>query len=229
MDENCKILIIEDDESIRNLTRMHLRMNGFSSVFGASDGEEGLELAKTLHPDMILLDIMLPGIDGLTVLNELRSDAVLADTPVILLTAKGEEQDIVTGLELGADDYITKPFSRNILLARIRVLLRKRVPVTNREAITLGALFLDASTRIAKLDDKKLALTADEFDTLLLLARSPEKVFTRRQIIESVKGGDYPVTDRVVDIRMMKLRKKLEPWTEHLETVRGVGYKITGF
>lgn len=223
-----RILIIEDDESIRRLIRMHLRMNGFSEVIGAPDGETGLSAARKLQPDLILLDIMLPGIDGLTVCRNLKGDPELSAIPVILLTAKGEESDIVLGLELGADDYVTKPFSSNVLLARIRVQLRRKGQNSLQETVSLGRLFLDASSRVAKLDGTELLLTADEFDTLLLLARSPDKVFTRRQIIGEVKGEDYPVTDRVVDIRMMKLRKKLGVWGSRLETVRGVGYKVTG-
>lgn len=223
-----RILIIEDDESIRRLIRMHLRMNGFSEVVGAPDGEAGLAAARKLRPDLILLDIMLPGIDGLTVCRNLKADPEFAVIPVILLTARGEESDIVLGLELGADDYITKPFSSNVLLARIRVQLRKKEQSAIPETVALGPLSLDASSRFARLDGVELLLTADEFDTLLLLARSPGRVFTRRQIIGAVKGEGYPVTDRVVDIRMMKLRRKLGSWGNRLETVRGVGYKIAG-
>ena len=223
-----RILIIEDDESIRRLIRMHLRMNGFSEVIGAPDGEEGLAAARELRPDLILLDIMLPGIDGLTVCRNLKADPEFAAIPVILLTAKGEESDIVLGLELGADDYVTKPFSSNVLLARIRVQFRRREQQGLPESVFLGGLSLDASSRVARLDGTELLLTADEFDTLLLLARSPDRVFTRRQIIGEVKGKDYPVTDRVVDIRMVKLRKKLGAWGDRLETVRGVGYKVSG-
>lgn len=223
-----RILIIEDDESIRRLIRMHLRMNGFSEVVGAPDGEAGLAAARKLRPDLILLDIMLPGIDGLTVCRNLKADPEFAAIPVILLTARGEESDIVLGLELGADDYITKPFSSNVLLARIRVQLRKKEQSAIPETVALGPLSLDASSRSARLDGVELLLTADEFDTLQLLARSPGRVFTRRQIIGAVKGVGYPVTDRVVDIRMMKLRRKLGSWGNRLETVRGVGYKIAG-
>lgn len=223
-----RILIIEDDESIRRLIRMHLRMNGFSEVVGAPDGEAGLAAARKLWPDLILLDIMLPGIDGLTVCRNLKADPEFAAIPVILLTARGEESDIVLGLELGADDYITKPFSSNVLLARIRVQLRKKEQSAIPETVALGPLSLDASSRSARLDGVELLLTADEFDTLLLLARSPGRVFSRRQIIGAVKGEGYPVTDRVVDIRMMKLRRKLGSWGNRLETVRGVGYKIAG-
>ena len=228
MPNTSRILIIEDDESIRRLIRMHLRMNGFSEVIGAPDGEEGLAAARKLRPDLILLDIMLPGIDGLTVCRNLKADPEFSAIPVILLTARGEESDIVLGLELGADDYVTKPFSSNVLLARIRVQLRRQVRNTVSETVSLGELSLDASSRIALLDGAELLLTADEFDTLLLLIRFPDRVFTRRQIIGEVKGKDYPAADRVVDIRMMKLRKKLGSWGNRLETVRGVGYKVTG-
>ena len=207
---------------------MCIRDSGFSEVVGAPDGEAGLAAARKLRPDLILLDIMLPGIDGLTVCRNLKADPEFAAIPVILLTARGEESDIVLGLELGADDYITKPFSSNVLLARIRVQLRKKEQSAIPETVALGPLSLDASSRSARLDGVELLLTADEFDTLQLLARSPGRVFTRRQIIGAVKGVGYPVTDRVVDIRMMKLRRKLGSWGNRLETVRGVGYKIAG-
>ena len=227
MAEKYSVLIVEDDESIRNLTRMHLRMNNFHEVYSTSDAESAFRIAERIHPDVILLDIMLPGMDGLTLLKKLRAIPAFQETVIIFITAKGEDEDVIAGLEAGADDYVAKPFSNNVLLARLRVHLRRLVQ--DDLAIILDDLTIDADSRIVRLDGEKISLTADEFDTLNLLARNPEKVYTRRQIIDNIKGGDYPATDRVVDIRMMKLRRKLGSWAEHLVTVRGVGYKVTGF
>ena len=230
MSEQCRIFVVEDDESIRNLTRMHLKMNSFNEVYSASDAEGAWVLAKRVRPDIVLLDLMLPGISGLTLLKWFRSDAELHDVIVIIITAKDGEEDVVAGLEAGADDYITKPFSSKLLLARLGVQLRRiAVRKANATTVSLGGLEIDSDSRIVRMNGEKISMTADEFDTLNLLVRNPEKVYTRRQIIDNVKGGDYPVTDRVVDIRMVKLRRKLGSWAEHLITVRGVGYKITGF
>ena len=229
MEEQYRIFVVEDDDSIRNLTRMHLKMNSFSNVYSLSDAESAWILANRLHPDVIILDLMLPEADGLTFLKWLRNDPVLKDVIVIIITAKDDEEDIIAGLEAGADDYITKPFSSNVLLARLRAQLRRLAcRKANSQVLSLGGLELDEDARIVRLNGEKISMTADEFDTLNLLARNTEKVYTRRQIIDNIKGGDYSVTDRVVDIRMMKLRRKLGSWAEHLITVRGVGYKITG-
>ena len=226
MSEQYRILLVEDDATIRNLTRMHLNMNGLEEVYSVADGESAWKLAKRIHPDAILLDIMLPGVDGLTLLKNFRSELAFQDTVIMLITAKVEDGDIIAGLEAGADDYILKPFSNHVLLARLRGHLRRRSQ--DGQTVFFGNLCMDGDSRIARLGGVKISLSADEFDTLLLLASNPEKVFTRRQIIDNVKGGDYPSTDRVVDIRMMKLRRKLGDWAEHLVTVRGVGYKVTG-
>lgn len=229
MEEQYRIFVVEDDDSIRNLTRMHLKMNSFSNVYSLSDAESAWILANRLHPDVIILDLMLPEADGLAFLKWLRNDPVLKDVIVIIITAKDDEEDIIAGLEAGADDYITKPFSSNVLLARLRVQLRRLAcRKANSQVLSLGGLELDEDARIVRLNGEKISMTADEFDTLNLLAKNTEKVYTRRQIIDNIKGGDYSVTDRVVDIRMMKLRRKLGSWAEHLITVRGVGYKITG-
>ena len=230
MEEQYRIFVVEDDDSIRNLTRMHLQMNSFGNVYSVSDAEGAWILANRIHPDVVILDLMLPGVDGLTFLKELRNDPGLKDVIVIIITAKDDEDDIIAGLEAGADDYITKPFSSNLLLARLKAQLRRLASRrANSSVLSLGGLELDDDTRIVRLNGEKISMTADEFDTLNLLARNPEKVYTRRQIIDNVKGDDYPATDRVVDLRMMKLRRKLGTWAEHLLTVRGVGYKITGF
>lgn len=226
---NPQILMIEDDASIRDMTKMNLNMNGFQQVYCASDGEEGLAMAAQLVPDLILLDVMLPGIDGLTVCRNLKNNPALADIPVIMLTAKGEENDVVLGLEIGADDYITKPYSSKVLAARIAVQLRKKRNGTKRgRTIVLGALSIDLVTHSVSLDGRPLTLTADEFKTLALLAANPGRVFTRNQIIREVKGDNYPVTARAIDMHMVNLRRKLGEWADHIETVRGVGYRAAG-
>ncbi len=223
-----KILMIEDDASICDMTKMNLNMNGYSQVFCATSGEEGLELAARLHPDLILLDIMLPGIDGLTVCRNLKNTPSLSDIPIIILTAKGEENDIVLGLEIGADDYITKPYSSKVLAARIAVQLRRKTAMAGPTEIRLGELTINTDSHRALLDNLPLVLTADEFKTLTLLASNPGRVFTRNQIIREVKGGNYTVTARAIDMHMVNLRRKLGKWANRIETVRGVGYRIAG-
>ena len=189
----------------------------------------GLELAARIVPDLILLDVMLPDIDGLTVCRNLRNTPALAETPIIMLTAKGEEDDVVLGLEMGADDYITKPYSSKVLAARIAVQLRKR-GVGEREfrKIIQGALTIDLDSHSAEIGGRPLMLTADEFKTLALLAGNPGRVFTRNQIIRKVKGDNYSVTARAIDMQMVNLRRKLGEWADRIETVRGVGYRFAG-
>ena len=226
---NPKILLIEDDSSICDMTKMNLNMNGFQQVFCASSGEEGLAAAAQIQPDLILLDIMLPGIDGLTVCRNLKNTPALADVPIIMLTAKGEENDIVLGLEMGADDYITKPYSSKILAARIAVQLRRKQSVAPvSQTITLGPLSMDLTAHSVRLNGELLLLTADEFKTLTLLASNPGRVFTRNQIIREVKGDHYSVTARAIDMHIVNLRRKLGDWADHIETIRGVGYRSTG-
>ncbi|MEI3005629.1 MAG: response regulator transcription factor [Victivallales bacterium] len=217
---NPKILMIEDDASICDMTKMNLNMNGFQHVYCASDGEEGLALAAQLVPDLILLDVMLPGIDGLTVCRNLKNNPALADIPIIMLTAKGEENDIVLGLEMGADDYVTKPYSSKVLAARIAARLRKKSAGGKAMQTTLGALAIDLTAYSATLGGQPLMLTADEFKTLALLAANPGKVFTRNQIIREVKGDNYPVTARAIDMHIVNLRRKLGEWADRIETVR---------
>lgn len=229
MNPNPKILLIEDDPSICDMTKMNLNMNGYQQVCCASDGMSGLELAARIVPDLILLDVMLPDIDGLTVCRNLRNTPALAETPIIMLTAKGEEDDVVLGLEMGADDYITKPYSSKVLAARIAVQLRKR-GVGEREfrKIIQGALTIDMDSHSAEIGGRPLMLTADEFKTLALLAGNPGRVFTRNQIIRKVKGDNYSVTARAIDMQMVNLRRKLGEWADRIETVRGVGYRFAG-
>lgn len=229
MAEETLILLIEDDLAIRDMTEMNLNMNGFDRVMCASSGEEGLLLAAQYKPDLILLDIMLPGTDGITVCRNLKNNPDLSAIPVIMLTAKGEENDIVAGLESGADDYLTKPYSSKILAARIAVQLRRSNAAGSKmpEQFVVGELELRPDAFTVSLEGKPVALTADEFKTLLLLVSQPGKVFTRNQIIREVKGGNYYVSDRAIDMHIVNLRRKLGTWADHIETIRGIGYRVT--
>jgi two-component system phosphate regulon response regulator PhoB len=177
---------------------------------------------------MIVLDLMLPGIDGLEVAKQLKNRAATKSVPIIMLTAKGEEADIVTGLEIGADDYVTKPFSPRVLIARVRTVLRRKTlePEMEGKIITVHNLQIHPGRRSVSIDDDPIDLTYTEFQVLYVLARRPGWVFTRSQIVDAVRGSDYPVTDRSVDVQIVGLRKKLGDYGSYIETVRGVGYRF---
>ncbi len=221
------ILVVEDDEDILELLRYNLAKEGYR-VTAITSGEDGLPLARSTTPDLILLDLMLPGIDGLEVCRRLKMDPKTRQVPIIMLTAKGEETDIVTGLELGAEDYITKPFSPRVLLARIRTALRRHGAATPGEdaLLKIHDLTINPGRHEILVQGKSVDLTAVEFRLLHLLARRPGWVLTRAQIVEGVHGEDYPVTDRAVDVKIVSLRKKLGLAAEYIETVRGVGYRF---
>lgn len=220
------IFIVEDDRNILEVLKFNLAKERFQVDF-AADGETGLVKMASKPPDLVLLDLMLPGIDGLDVCRRIKSDARFTGASVIMLTAKGEEADIVTGLELGADDYITKPFSTRVLLARIRAVLRRKSARTeDREILKINELLIHPGKHQVFVDDKEIELTKTEFSLLLFLAKRKGWVFTRNQIIDSVQGEDYPVTDRSVDVQIVGLRKKLGAAGEYIETIRGVGYKF---
>lgn len=221
-----KILVIEDDEAIRDVVRFTLESNGFSQVLTAGDGARGLQIAQRELPSLILLDLMLPQLDGLSVCRELKRDETTRNIPVIMLTAKGEESDIVLGLELGACDYITKPFSNKVLVARVRAQLRSGIEQEQSNEIRYDSLVMNTLEHTAKLEGNALELTFTEYGILRLLAKRPGRVFTRDQIVSKVKGDDYPVTDRAIDVQIVNLRRKLGTWGTHIETVRGVGYRM---
>ena len=221
------ILIVEDEEAIRDLIRINLTAAGFSCE-EAEDGLQALAKAKAARPDLILLDWMLPGLDGLGVLRKLKADPALSSVPVLMVTAKSEENDVVLGLEMGASDYVTKPFSNKVLIARIRALLRRGEEDPPEEIIRYASLTLIPGQRRAVLAGEELSLTCGEFDLLALLSSRPGHVYTRSQIVARTKGEDYPVTDRAVDVQVVNLRRKLGPFGERLETVRGVGYRMRG-
>ncbi|HQC43145.1 MAG TPA: response regulator transcription factor, partial [Verrucomicrobiota bacterium] len=182
--------------------------------------------AKTFLPHLILLDIMLPGMDGLTVCRKLKSDEQTASIPIIMLTAKGEESDIIVGLEMGANDYITKPFSNKVLVARIRAQLRQQNEQPDTEEIRYENLVIFPAQRRVLLNQKDVELTFTEFEILALFTRHPGRVYTRDQIISQIRGSDYPVTDRSIDVQIVNLRRKLGPWGNYIHTVRGVGYRM---
>jgi len=222
-----KILVVDDEEDILELLKFNLSREGYQ-VLCAVSGEQALRLVRSENPDLIMLDLMLPGIDGLEVTRRLKNDPDTKNLPIVMLTAKGEEADIVTGLELGADDYITKPFSPRVLIARIRAVLRRRIKGQTEEASVLRIhdIEIDPGRHEVLVNEKPVQLTFTEFGILDYLARRPGWVFTRFQIVEAVRGEDYPVTDRSVDVQIVGLRKKLGPAGKYIETVRGVGYRF---
>ena len=222
-----RILVVEDEADILQLVTYNLTSEGFE-VVGAASGEEGLEEARKGTYDLLLLDLMLPGINGLDVCRTLRREEATARLPIVMLTARGEDIDIVTGLELGADDYVTKPFSPRVLTARIRAVLRRdKVPVEPADQpFTIHEITIDPRRFHVEADGQTIDLTATEFGVLHFLARRPGWVFTRTQIIEAVKGDDYPVTDRSVDVQIVGLRRKLGTAGDNIETVLGIGYRF---
>jgi two-component system alkaline phosphatase synthesis response regulator PhoP len=221
------ILAVEDEEDIRELIRFNLEKEGFM-VECAATGEDALRSAAVNPPDLILLDLMLPGIGGFDVCRALKREPRTAGVPVVMLTAKGEDADIVAGLELGAEDYIVKPFSPKVLAARIRSVLRRGTQgVADVSAVLkVGDLSVDPSRYEVRISGRPVDLTRTEFTLLHFLARHPGWVFTRAQIIDSVKGSDYAVTDRSVDVQVAGLRRKLGDSGGLIETVHGVGYRF---
>ncbi len=224
---SSKILVVDDEEDILELLRFNLSHEGFE-VSCAGSGEQALEKVKTEPPDLILLDLMLPGLDGLEVARALKNQAATKEIPIVMLTAKGEEADIVKGLEIGADDYITKPFSRKVLTARIRAVLRRKgsAPKDEEGLLAVHDLLIHSGRREVLVKGKPVQLTFTEFGILNFLARRPGWVFTRSQIVDAVRGDEYFVTDRAVDVQVVGLRKKLGSGAKYVETVRGVGYRF---
>ncbi|MBN2685885.1 MAG: response regulator [Pontiellaceae bacterium] len=224
-----KILVVEDEAPIQELLQFNLE-RGKYTVKVVESGEEAMSLAANYQPDLILLDIMLPGADGLEVCKRLKNDPATVRIPIIMLTALCEEADIVTGLELGADDYVTKPFSPRVLMARVKAALRRielSQPVEkSEELITVHGISIDAARHKVEVDGADITLTFTEFKVLQLLAGQPGRVFTRYQIVDAVHGDDYPVTDRSVDVQIVGLRKKLGDAGQYIETVRGIGYRF---
>ncbi len=221
------ILIVEDDKDIRELMEYNLKKDGFD-VTGVESGEDALDVVSRELPSLVLLDLMLPGIDGFEVCRRLKGGEESRHVPIVIVSAKGEETDIVTGLELGADDYITKPFSPKVLSARARAVLRRRARQTPREddVLKISDMEIHPGRREVVHGGERIELTNTEFKVLHLLARRPGWVFTRYQIVDRVHGEHYPVTERSVDVQIVGLRRKLGAAGKYIETVRGVGYRF---
>lgn len=223
------ILLVEDEHDIQELLKFHLERENMN-LEAVDTGEDALQFLKTHDVALILLDLMLPGMDGLDVCRRLKSQNETRDIPIIMLTAKDSEADIVTGLEMGAADYVPKPFSPRVLVARIHAVLRRPVPVLSNNdtgpAIRVGSLTVDPERHKVEVKGKDVQLTYTEFRILQLLAENPGRAFTRQQIVDQVRGESYSVTERIVDVQMVSLRKKLGPIGDWIETVRGVGYRF---
>jgi len=229
---HASVLVVDDEQDILELVQYNLVREGYR-VLTVTTGEEALKAARSQHPDVIVLDLMLPGVDGLEVCRVLKGDKGTVHIPVVMLTAKGSEADIVAGLELGADDYVTKPFSPRVLTARVKAVLRREASSVDSEAATInrGDLVIHPGRHQVLIQGRPVELTATEFRILLFLARRPGWVFTRQQIVDAAKGEDsfLPdrfVTDRSVDVHIVSLRRKLGCCGSYIETVRGVGYRL---
>ncbi len=222
-----KILIIEDDKDIINLVKHYLEKEGYRT-FEASEGAKGLDILKKEKIDLTILDIMLPELNGIEVLKRIKGDAKTANIPVIMLTAKGEETDKIVGLELGADDYITKPFSPKELVARIKALLRRvEKPVEKLDTLKYGELIMDISRHEVKVKGKEIELTAKEFGLLEELLRNKGRVLTRDTLLNNVWGYDYFGNTRTVDVHVRRLREKMPLLEKAIITVKQLGYKLS--
>jgi two-component system alkaline phosphatase synthesis response regulator PhoP len=222
----AKILIVDDEEDILELLKFHLLREGYD-VNCVGTGDEALEMVRKQIPSLIILDLMLPGISGLDLCRILKNDSSTAGIPIIMLTAKSEDIDIVTGLELGADDYVTKPFSPRVLMARVRRILRKTaIEHETKGIVTVHGLKMDPARCEVTIDGESLELTYSEFNILYTMAKRPGMVFTRNQIVDSIHGGDYVVSDRAIDVHIAYLRRKLGLHKDYIQTVRGVGYRL---
>ena len=225
---NETVLIVEDEQDILNLISFNLRKVGYKTR-KASSGEEGLSDMIEEQPDLVILDLMLPGIDGFEVCRKMKGNEQLSNIPIIMLTAKTEDADIVSGLESGADDYITKPFSPGVVVARVRTVLRRirhEKPRKVNDRIRVHGIEIDPDRHEVYCNGKLVNLSATEFLILSFLASNPGWVFSRSQIITAVKGSDYPVTERSVDVQVLGIRKKLGEYGKLIITVRGIGYKM---
>ena len=217
---------MDDEPDILELVRFNLEKEGFE-VKTVQNGEEALRWVNRNVPDCIVLDLMLPGLDGLEVCRRIKGSVALRSIPILMLTAKAEETDMVIGLEVGADDYITKPFSPKVLVARVRAVLRRHEdPAPPPRAFSVHGIEIDVDQHQVRVDGQMVELSATEFALLELLARKPGWVYSRAQIIDEIKGKDYPVTERSVDVQILSLRRKLLHRGSCIVTVRGVGYKL---
>jgi len=225
-----KIMVVDDEADIRELIKFNLEKEGFD-VVPVSDGETALEEARLRQPDLIILDVMLPGIDGIEVCFKLKSDNNYKSIPIVMLSAKSDESDQLVGLKIGADDYLVKPFSPKVLVAKITAILRRGDVVSSGIAdespvIRFKSLFMNPNDFSVTYQEKPLKLTAVEYKILYFLARKPGRVYTRERIIEQVRGDDVIITGRTVDVHILSLRRKLGDAADLIETVRGIGYRV---
>lgn len=228
--DDYRILIVDDEEDLRELVQYNLKKAGYQTLL-ACDGLDALNVLEQVGTvDLILLDLMMPKMTGLEACRILKSREDCKQIPILMLTAKGEEGDIVLGLELGADDYMTKPFSNRVLMARIKTILRRKSLATEIDlevsGFVRGDLELNLLTRSIIIKGEKIKTTFNEFEIIRLLAKNPGWVKSRNQIIKAVHGDDYPVTDRAIDVQIVGLRKKMKDLGTYIETVRGVGYRF---
>lgn len=227
VEDIAKILVVEDDATIRTILEMALMGAEYRHVRSVARGDEALDAVRRWRPDVVLLDVMLPGLDGFAVARRIRETPALAATRIVMLTARTQNEDIVRGLECGADDYITKPFDRKVLLARVKAVLRRGAPAVT--AADFDGLAIDEEGRTATLDGEELKLAPGEFRILALLVRNCGRVLARGQILDAVLvDEEKSVTERTVDVQVATLRKKLGDWAAHVETIRGIGYRIRG-
>jgi two-component system phosphate regulon response regulator PhoB len=220
------ILIIEDERALVEVLTYNLRKEGFE-VQSATDGQDGLRRAQTTLPDLIVLDLMLPVIEGLEVCRVLKSGARTRDIPLLMLTARSEEVDEIVGFQMGADDYVTKPFKIKPLIQRIKALLRrKKTPATEGDVVAAGGIEIDRAQHRATMNGQELSLTPTEFRLLWALVRQPGRAFSRHELMESAMGDDALVLERTIDVHVKSLRQKLAARADQIETVRGVGYRF---
>ncbi len=226
--ENKTILVVEDEQDIRDLIHFHLIKEKYS-VLIAKDGEEALCIIKKNDVDLIILDLMLPKLSGIELCKIIKKSKNFKDTHILMATAKGEDGDIVKGLECGADDYISKPFSPSVLMARVKALLRRKILLkkeSNNEVLTYLDMLVSINKRKLYLENEDIELTYSEFEILLLLIKSPGQVFSRAKIVNCIRGEGYAISDRAIDVQIVSIRKKLKNMGEYIETVRGVGYRL---
>ncbi|MBO6556010.1 MAG: response regulator [Pseudomonadales bacterium] len=222
-----KIVVIEDEPDIVEVVSYNLKREGYS-VLSVDRGDEGLNLIRNQSPNLVILDLMLPGMDGLSICQQMKSDPIVRDIPVIIISAKGEESDVVIGLELGADDYLSKPFSPRELLARVKAVLR-RGPTKedqSKERIVIKNLVIDVARHEVRVSNELINLTATEFKILYQLASQPGRAFTREQLLNRVVGLGVVVVDRNIDVHIRAVRKKLGDCSHLIQTIRGVGYRL---
>lgn len=223
-----KIVAIEDEPDILEIVRYNLEKESYEFI-GETDGEEGLNLIRRELPDLVLLDVMLPGIDGLEICRRLKYEAATREIPVIMVTARSEESDVVLGLEVGADDYLTKPFGPRELVARVRAVLRRgkvQLDGEDQTRVVFDRLSIDPSRHEVVCDGRPLEMTATEFRLLYFLASNPGRVFSRQRLVKEAIGEDVYILDRNIDVHVRAIRKKLGEGMDYILTVRGVGYRF---